>query len=149
GDPDQALTVAAEALELDTRDGRAVDAAESLILISLCQLQLGDADGAASNLATAIGRVRQHPGRSFVLINLFVTAGRLALARGRPDDAEAFGRLASKLANDQAVILDPAISRVLNEVQQVAPPVTDGGASGAPLTEDEALQLLARLVEAR
>jgi predicted ATPase/class 3 adenylate cyclase len=149
GDPDQALTVAAEALELDTRDGRAVDAAESLILISLCQLQLGDADGAASNLATAIGRVRQHPGRSFVLINLFVTAGRLALARGRPDDAEAFGRLASKLANDQAVILDPAMWRVLNEVQQVAPPVTDGGASAPPLTEDEALQLLARLVEAR
>jgi hypothetical protein len=138
------MALAAECLALDTRAGRAVDAADDLILTSLCRLRLGEVGGAGADLADAIGNIRAHPGRSLVLVNLLIAAGQLALALGRRD-APAFARLAVKTAGDQGAVLTLALAELLREIRKGPTEVPEVEEDVALLTEDEALDLAATI----
>jgi predicted ATPase/class 3 adenylate cyclase len=141
GDTEQSMTLASECLGLDTGADRAVDAADDLVLRSLCRLRLQDIGGSGEDVADAIATVRAHPGRSPVMPSLLIAAGQLALALGRQGDARDLARLAAKTVRDQGAVLAPSESQLLREIQirhSLAPKVEE---DVALLTEDEALDL--------
>jgi predicted ATPase/class 3 adenylate cyclase len=148
GEIERALALATEGLELDIRAGRVTDAADGLSLISLCQLQLGDTHGAAASLADAIECVRAHPGRAFTLTSLFLAAGRLALARGELQAADALIRLTTKVADDQGLVLEPALAPILVETQQALATTREAKPSAQFASEDDALEFAANLADA-
>jgi hypothetical protein len=144
-DTEQAMTLAAECLGLDTRAERAVDVADDLILTSLCRLRLGEIDGAGADLADAIAAIGAHPGRSFLLINLLIAAGQLACALGRLEEAGVLARLTIRTVSDQRAVLTPAFAELLREIQKGRPEVPEVEGGVALFTEDEALDLAATI----